>query len=355
VSHFAERGEKSCLNCNALVHGRFCHICGQENIEPKESMWHLITHFFQDITHFDGKFFSSLKLLMTRPGFLSREYMLGRRASYLNPIRMYVFTSAFFFLVFFSVFNIDKESFVKGGKIDGKTLDSIAAMDSVSFDAFTKKLNKKNGKGEVPMSRAELQQFFDSSIANLQAVNFTGNMAYKSRKEYDSLVKAGVEKDNWLVQLFVHKSLEIKEKYKKNPGESVGVLMSTFVHSLPQILFISLPLFAMLLRLLYIRRKNFYYVSHGIFSVHFYIFTFITMLVIFGLGRLNKMLDSVIVGVIEGVIVAGIFFYLYKAMRNFYAQRRAKTVFKFLLLCILLIFLMLLLFLIFILFSFFKI
>ena len=63
MSHFKERKEKKCLNCNAIVHDRFCGICGQENIEPKESAWHLINHFFQDITHFDGKFFSSLKYL----------------------------------------------------------------------------------------------------------------------------------------------------------------------------------------------------------------------------------------------------------------------------------------------------
>ena len=80
MSRLKERKEKNCLNCNAEVQGRFCHVCGQENIETKETVWHLISHFFQDITHFDGKFFSSLKYLVTKPGFLSTEYMIGRRA-----------------------------------------------------------------------------------------------------------------------------------------------------------------------------------------------------------------------------------------------------------------------------------
>ncbi|MEO6723037.1 MAG: DUF3667 domain-containing protein, partial [Ferruginibacter sp.] len=102
MNHLKERSEKDCLNCNARLHGTYCHICGQENIEPKESFWHLVAHFFYDITHFDGKFFSTLKYLIWRPGFLPAEYARGRRASYLNPIRMYVFTSAFFFLIFFS-------------------------------------------------------------------------------------------------------------------------------------------------------------------------------------------------------------------------------------------------------------
>jgi len=93
------------LNCNAVVAGRYCQVCGQENIAPKESAWHLITHFFYDITHFDGRFFSTVKYLLLKPGFLTAEYTRGRRMSYLHPVRMYVFTSALFFLIYFSFIN----------------------------------------------------------------------------------------------------------------------------------------------------------------------------------------------------------------------------------------------------------
>ncbi|RYY15778.1 MAG: DUF3667 domain-containing protein, partial [Chitinophagaceae bacterium] len=89
MSHSKERSEKDCLNCGTIVQGRFCQVCGQENIEPKETLWGLVSHFFQDITHFDGKFFSTGKLLIRRPGFLPKEYISGRRARYLHPIRMY--------------------------------------------------------------------------------------------------------------------------------------------------------------------------------------------------------------------------------------------------------------------------
>jgi len=75
------RTEKICLNCGTEITDRFCPHCGQENIEPKQSVWHLINHFFSDITHFDGKFFITVKDLFAKPGFLSKEYMAGRRAS----------------------------------------------------------------------------------------------------------------------------------------------------------------------------------------------------------------------------------------------------------------------------------
>jgi hypothetical protein len=106
VSHSKLRTDKTCLNCGAEITGRYCTACGQENIEPKQTVWHLIQHFLSDITHFDGKFFITVKDLFAKPGFLSKEYMLGRRVSYLDPIRMYIFTSAIFFLIFFALFDV---------------------------------------------------------------------------------------------------------------------------------------------------------------------------------------------------------------------------------------------------------
>jgi len=81
-----------------------------ESVEQKETFWGLINHFVYDVTHFDGKFFDTTKYLLFRPGFLALEYFRGRRAGYLNPIRMYVFTSAFFFIIFFSFIVQNKEA-----------------------------------------------------------------------------------------------------------------------------------------------------------------------------------------------------------------------------------------------------
>jgi hypothetical protein len=101
VSHQPERKEKDCLNCGTIVQGRFCHVCGQENLVFKENFWSLSMHFISDILHFDGKFFRTIKDLFARPGFVPKEYINGKRVRYLDPIRMYLFTSAVFFIIFF--------------------------------------------------------------------------------------------------------------------------------------------------------------------------------------------------------------------------------------------------------------
>ncbi len=351
MSRFKHRQENICLNCNTEIHGKFCHNCGQENLEPKESVGHLVSHFFQDITHFDGKFFSTVKYVLIRPGFLSKEYMLGRRASYVNPVRMYIFTSAFFFLIFFSFFKIDNKNMITT-ETSGKTYAQIEAMDSLAFDRFTRNINEHDGKPALPMSRAALKNYIDSAKEK-EGFRFAPG-DYNSKAEYDSALKSGKKVHNWWQRQLIYKNIEINEKYKNNMSEGMKAFSNILLHSLPQMFFILLPLFAGILKLLYIRRKDYYYVNHAIFSIHFYIFSFIAMLAIFALDKLNSELHWTFIKIAEIIIGFGIFFYLYKAMRNFYRQRRAKTVIKFLILCILLLITMMLLFLFFIFFSLFK-
>ena len=353
MSHLEERKEKNCLNCNAQVQGKYCHICGQENIETKESAWHLVSHFFQDITHFDGKFFNTLRYLIWRPGFLSREYMNGRRASYLNPVRMYVFTSAFFFLIFFSFFAMDENTTPIKLGINGVTPEEALKMDSTAFADYTRKINRQDHKPDIPMSREEFKVYAPHQLQ-------TGGFYFSERKyptvaAYDSALAAGTIKDGWVKRQFIYKIIEINSKYKNNSAAVLSALSQRLLHSLPQMLFISLPLLALLLRMLYFRRKQFFYVSHGIFSIHLYVFVFIGMLFLFGLGKLNDQLHWGLITVTRILLYIALFFYEYKAMRNFYQQRRGKTIAKFLLLNLAFLFLLLLLFTFFIFFSFFKI
>ncbi len=354
MSHLKERAEKNCLNCNTTVAGRYCHVCGQENIEPKESFWHLINHFFQDITHFDGKFFKTLGLLISRPGFLSAEYAKGRRASYLNPVRMYVFTSAFFFFIFFTFFKVDEDSIVKNATINGKTFEEVTAMDSAAFAGYTARISKGNDQPAIPMTREQFKKYYDSVITGAPVFD-AADSNYRSREEYDSLLRSGKIENGWLERRFTYQQIELNKKYNGNNRKIFTAITEGFIHKLPQLLFVSLPLFALLLQLLYIRRKQFYYVSHGIFSIHLYVFIFIAMLVSLALRKLNVQLDWAIIKYIRIAITLGVFFYIFRAMYNFYRQSTGKTIVKYLLLAVLFLVTLVLLFSFFFVFSFLTI
>lgn len=341
MSRHPKRKETDCLNCGTQVIGNFCHNCGQENIHPKESVWHLVSHFFQDITHFDGKFFTSLRYLVLKPGFLSKEYIVGRRVRYLNPIRMYLFTSAIFFLIF-SLYQVDEKTLDMKATFRGKTAEQITKMDSTEFSEFTKAVN--NGK---PMNKAEAFALMDSG-------NFTlGPGNYRSKAEYDSVLKSGIKKHNWWQRQLIYKNIELKEKYNSKPRAIIAALINKFIHWLPQMLFVLLPLFALTLKLVYVRRKNFYYVDHVIFTIHLYIFIFLIMLITFGISKAKSVLDWDWLTYLRGAFILSIFFYFYKALRNFYKQRRAKTILKYFILLFLFFFITLFTFIVFLFFSIF--
>src|SRR3954471_17773774 len=96
------RQETNCLNCGTDLQGKFCHICGQENLQIKESFGHMLNHAVSDYFHFDHQFFHTLKPLFLQPGKLTNEYIAGRRMQYLHPVKMYIFISLVFFIVYFN-------------------------------------------------------------------------------------------------------------------------------------------------------------------------------------------------------------------------------------------------------------
>jgi hypothetical protein len=376
LSHFAERTEKICLNCNANVHDRFCHVCGQENIEPKESAWHIITHIVKDVVHFDGKFFTTLRFLLFRPGFLPQEYERGRRASYLHPVKMYVFISAIFFLLFFAFGNFDES--LKGGPLTAKEklTQRIGFVDSLIGDpidslqranlailklSLVQKLNKVDSLRDVD-SDSVLQQIdsvltdieapvvyktmVDSVIKNNKKQRRTRTLnlgvgigdipdTIKTPLEYENWQSKLPEdkKDGWFARSLSMQQLSIINKYKLSPKEYKALLLSKFLHTLPQMFFISLPLFALMLKLLYVRRKKYYYVDHLIFGLFQYIATYALMAISMlaehysNVKFIGDWLDAF--GIIVNIYA---FYYLYKSMRNYYEQGRLKTFTKYFLL-----------------------
>lgn len=435
MAHLKERKEKQCLNCNAVIYGRFCHVCGQENLEPKEPFFHLVTHFIYDIVHFDGKFFDTLRYLILRPGFLAYEYMRGRRNSYLNPIRMYIFTSAIFFLIYFSVnkkehakdgdathtaesadnhgkkgglFNIGdsikanfKENFEKEHVIDSLEAIEDLLSDSIEMTndedlkekliaekkAITNVLkisksiigNTDTHKGNTSTHSAHGKAVKDTVSTNryvykpvenplkngLKKLENTSTKTKEAAVEkHSELSKKETAKKNVIVKDVLHEKIKdtknhseadttslfgskiivkgkVKRDREKAKGKFEGFLMGLadnreeLFHKLPQVMFITLPFMALVLRLLYRKLRQFYYVNHIIFIINLYIGVYLLILLGMGVDYLQDLSHFKIFAVLSSIVSLGIFFYVYKSLRNFYHQGRIKTLLK----CFLLYFL----------------
>lgn len=88
---------RHCPNCDAPAGGKFCSGCGQRNSSLDLSLHDFAHEAFHEFLHFDGKIFRTLKLLLFSPGALTREFVEGKRARSISPVRVYLLASILFF------------------------------------------------------------------------------------------------------------------------------------------------------------------------------------------------------------------------------------------------------------------
>jgi hypothetical protein len=86
-----------CGNCGASLGGAFCHDCGQKASGPDVSLHQFFHEACEEFAHVDGKIVQTLRLLLTKPGLLTKEFLAGRRARYISPLRVYLTCSVLFF------------------------------------------------------------------------------------------------------------------------------------------------------------------------------------------------------------------------------------------------------------------
>lgn len=94
-----KEAELQCAGCSTAMVGNFCHGCGEQQHHPDElSFKHHVVHAFHELTHVDAKLLVSVRYLFTRPGFLTQEYLSGRRRRYMKPMTLFLLSVGLLFL-----------------------------------------------------------------------------------------------------------------------------------------------------------------------------------------------------------------------------------------------------------------
>jgi hypothetical protein len=127
-----QAGLTTCPNCDARLGDNYCPHCGQKVTPINPSLHDFLHDLTHELLHVDGKIFQSVRLLLTRPGFLTAEYFRGRRATYVSPIRLYLIFSVAFFAV--SSLAPVKDAFEPGNDVEVSGLGRLLGLNRLTAD-----------------------------------------------------------------------------------------------------------------------------------------------------------------------------------------------------------------------------
>ncbi len=277
---------QQCLNCGKDLRGRFCSHCGQDSRPFQRSLGSILSGAAEGLFDVDGKVLRSILPLLISPGKLTLDYLKGKRRTQVNPFQLYAFFSFLFFLTAFSSTN---EVSLSSGSVSG------AESDTSLFS--------------VQVQRATREVFRENKIKGLIF-------------EYDSIQNKMPEeqRDTGPVKYFRRKMRAFGDKLSMDE-HIVFDLFSNMKSNVPNSMILLLPFFALILKLLYIR-KPFFYIDHLVFSIHLFCFFFV-------LGMLNLFFEWIWPDALWPVFLLILPLYPVIAMKRIYGQSWLLTSLKF--------------------------
>ena len=209
----------TCLNCGASLSGSFCSECGQRAAPPHPSLRELGGEAFAELSGWDGKVAETVRALLRKPGKLTIEFLEGRRARYLSPLRLYLMCSVIYFLIAAAGPTNLRSSIVitPGGPIEKGSRQTIVDADKAA--------------GLTAEERAQIASMIDKSPSLLQPL-------------------------------------------MRRVSSDAKAFQNEMFASLPKALFALLPVFAGILTLFYRKRR---FAEHLYFAFHLHAFIFIAL------------------------------------------------------------------------------
>lgn len=328
-----EKSEKldHCLNCGQplLKDENFCPVCGQENKDQKISIFAFIEDFISSLFNFETVFFRTIPVFLFSPGKLTIEFNEGKRKKYINPIRLYLIASLFYFFVIALVIpndivdriisgNISKEFFELNTTPEQR--EGIRAnLDSIQNREYLENLpnlnplldSTKTDSTSMMQIALESREKAKETWRNLRLMAIDPEVSDAS---FDSAFKTtGIKAES---------VLDIRQQ--RDFIANSNIFISGAIKNLPFMMFFLLPFFAFLLWILYLR-SNFFYIEHLIHGLHLHSFAYF----IYGFGILWMAKVGWSFGFAGFLCFMLVSIYAYFSMKKISGQGWFKTLMKF--------------------------
>lgn len=358
-----QRKHNRCLNCETLLDSSYNHCpkCGQLNNDNNVSFGTLFKDFFSNYFALDSRFTHSFKPFFIKPGYLTNKFNEGKRMSYANPVRLYLIVSLFFFFIFTNVGKkivTDSDNKISTSSNSKDNIEtSISDIDSVSmaelyeikertglgFKAVMRTLPKEDKKKIIDKIGVDSAALFhiipkdtvkrkkktpnpDEELGFMDDRKFNWDLYDTELKENDDLTNQQILDSIYIDSASDLELLIAKQKIKVDRTET-EYFIGDALKNLPIMMFVLLPIFALILKLLYVRRQVLY-IKHLIHALHLHAFAYLvygtTLLISFYVMDNNDWADWV--NFFSFIIVST---YAYISFLRVYKQHWFKTLIKF--------------------------
>ena len=281
-----------CENCGALLSGRFCSQCGQPAVDYRRSFRHVIVDVLDSFLSWDSKILATIGYLLTRPWKLTNEFLAGHRVRYLNPLRLYLLVSVlFFFIANYGERRVEKNS-----------------REPIEFDSE-----------ETQSSAAREPK--PGATPPIDTPDDTGDQVNEPQ------VRFGFNKNRIPTVFEAWMQQRIEEKIGKH-GSKGKFFLRSLMENLPYMMLACVPLFAFVLKILYIFRRMFY-IDHLIYALHIHSFAYSSSLIITGVALgLKRIAPGLMPFALAALITTAVLQILF-SIRRVYRQGWFMTLFKF--------------------------
>ncbi|WP_037073161.1 DUF3667 domain-containing protein [Pseudoxanthomonas suwonensis] len=341
----------ACQNCATPLQGAFCHVCGQSAHNPVRSFAHAVEEVFESFWHLDGRIFRSLRRLLS-PGALARDYLAGHRAPYVAPMRMFVVLCVMAFFVGRVVdLGLDIELNVDEAADNKPLLSSDAAMRGANSIEEVRRIREQaiagleKAREETPTYLAPVLAGYDKGIADIRRaadrriveLGGTPESAPEAKGEAattetpasaPAAAPARREPKNW----WERQALRMQQNLAR-VREDPGLYRAALMGAVPSALFVLVPLFALLLKLLYLGSGR-SYLEHLVVALYSHAFLCLALMAQFGLVALANHYAQTPLGstasVASSLLLAWMLVYLLLSQKRVYGEGWLATTLRFL-------------------------
>jgi hypothetical protein len=315
-----------CENCGAELQGHWFAQCGQLAIEYRRSFRYVVADLLNEFLNWDSKFFTTIALLIFKPWRLTNEFLAGKRVRYVNPLRLYLLASILFF---FAVNYGAKGIRFDPTKFPEEKRAEVAAAIADKRGEIEAELKKEN---LTPEQRRKATTPTPEQIPSATAEPSASPTAASGQQTYGPVgdrpfvvfddAKSTTPFESWI-------EARAKEKMGEH-GTKMGLFISTLFSNLPYMMLCCIPLFALVLKVLYIRRRLFY-IDHLIYALHIHTFFYAgSMLIVLATIGLNRFAPGAIAGWMIPLLWIAFVTQIFLSIRYVYRQGWFFSIFKFL-------------------------